>query len=271
MTDFYYDDGGYNNIGYDLGTGLDYTGASPGFSDIGYDLGSGLDSSYFDTSFMDPNFNWGNIQNYSDPYGMGYAPAENPWYEDLYKDLGGAGGIARLGLGGLSMLGNYLASREQRDDARNQFDRTLAFKEKELGLTSNTDLAKTDAIMGLLAQRDRAQLDPRRYAEIIASGQIPTEMMSQPVELARGGLGRVQGLLRGGSPGQADLINARLSDGEYVMDAETVSALGDGNTEAGAQRLDKMREELRRHKRSASPRSIPPPAKDPRKYMKGVK
>ena len=43
-----------------------------------------------------------------------------------------------------------------------------------------------------------------------------------------------------------------LSDGEYVMDAETVSALGDGSNDAGAKRLDEMRERLRAHKRGAA-------------------
>ena len=84
---------------------------------------------------------------------------------------------------------------------------------------------------------------------------------------AAGGANYVQG----GSPGQADDVNARLSHGEYIMDADVVSALGDGNTEAGAQRLDEMREAIRRHKRSAPNDSIPPPAKSPLQYLKGVK
>ena len=55
------------------------------------------------------------------------------------------------------------------------------------------------------------------------------------------------------------------------MDADSVSALGDGNTEAGAAKLDKMRENIRRHKRSASPKSIPPRAKEPEQYLRGGK
>ena len=39
-----------------------------------------------------------------------------------------------------------------------------------------------------------------------------------------------------------------LSDGEFVMDAETVSMLGDGSNEAGAKRLDELRTNLRKHK-----------------------
>lgn len=77
--------------------------------------------------------------------------------------------------------------------------------------------------------------------------------------------------MRGGTGGQDDKIPALLSDGEYVMDADVVSALGDGNNAAGAAKLDKMRENIRMHKRSASPKKIPPKAKAPEQYMKGKK
>ena len=75
--------------------------------------------------------------------------------------------------------------------------------------------------------------------------------------------------LRGGGGGQEDDIPAQLSAGEYVMDADVVAALGDGNPEAGARKLDKMRENIRTHKRSASAKKIPPKAKKPEQYLKG--
>lgn len=81
----------------------------------------------------------------------------------------------------------------------------------------------------------------------------------------------VIGLLRGGSSGQADDVPIHASHGEYVMDADTVSALGDGNNEAGASALDQMRINLRKHKRSAPATSIPPKAKSPEQYLKGRK
>lgn len=62
--------------------------------------------------------------------------------------------------------------------------------------------------------------------------------------IARAGGGGV----RGPGTGRSDEIEALLSDGEYVMDAETVAMLGDGSSEAGAKRLDEMRANLRRHK-----------------------
>jgi hypothetical protein len=75
------------------------------------------------------------------------------------------------------------------------------------------------------------------------------------------------GYVAGPSGGQEDKVNARLSDGEYVMDADTVSALGDGNNDAGAAKLDVMRQRLRAHKRSAPATKIPPKAKPPEAYL----
>lgn len=50
----------------------------------------------------------------------------------------------------------------------------------------------------------------------------------------------------GPGDGQSDDIDAKLSNGEYVMDAHTVSLLGNGSNEAGAKRLDEMRANLRK-------------------------
>ena len=72
----------------------------------------------------------------------------------------------------------------------------------------------------------------------------------------------------GAGTGQSDDIPTMLSDGEYVVDADTVAALGDGSSKAGAQALDKMREAIRTHKRSAPADKIPPKAKSPLEYLK---
>ena len=74
--------------------------------------------------------------------------------------------------------------------------------------------------------------------------------------------------VKGRGDGQSDEIPAMLADGEYVFDADTVAQLGNGSSDAGAKVLDKMREELRHHKRSAPVDSIPPKAKSPLEYIK---
>jgi hypothetical protein len=75
--------------------------------------------------------------------------------------------------------------------------------------------------------------------------------------------------VEGRGDGQSDDIPAMLADGEYVFDADTVAALGNGSSKAGALQLDKMRESIRKHKRSAPVNKIPPKAKSPLEYMKG--
>ena len=74
----------------------------------------------------------------------------------------------------------------------------------------------------------------------------------------------------GEGDGQSDDIPAMLADGEYVIDSETVAQLGNGSTKAGSDLLDKFREEIRAHKRSAPVDKIPPPSKSPLAYMKAA-
>lgn len=75
--------------------------------------------------------------------------------------------------------------------------------------------------------------------------------------------------VKGKGDGQSDDIPAMLADGEYVFDADTVAALGNGSSDAGAKRLDEMRQAIRKHKRSAPIDKIPPKAKSPLEYLKG--
>jgi hypothetical protein len=75
--------------------------------------------------------------------------------------------------------------------------------------------------------------------------------------------------VQGRGDGQSDSIPAMLADGEYVFDADTVAALGNGSNKAGAAVLDKMRQNIRTHKRAASSKKIPPAAKSPLEYLKG--
>lgn len=67
------------------------------------------------------------------------------------------------------------------------------------------------------------------------------------------------GLISGPGDGQSDSIPINAAAGEYMMDAETVSMLGNGDNSAGAAALDAWREALRAHKRAAPPDQIAPP------------
>jgi len=76
--------------------------------------------------------------------------------------------------------------------------------------------------------------------------------------------------VNGPGTGQSDDIPTMLADGEYVLDSDVVAALGDGSSKAGAEILDKFRQEIRSHKRSAPTDRIPPKAKNPLAYLKAA-
>ena len=89
--------------------------------------------------------------------------------------------------------------------------------------------------------------------------------------MAQGGLSVMSRFVKGGGTGRSDEINAKLSDGEYVIDAETVAMIGDGSSKAGAKKLDEMRSKIRQHKGKALAKGkFSPDAKSPLTYLKGV-
>jgi hypothetical protein len=96
---------------------------------------------------------------------------------------------------------------------------------------------------------------------------------NNPVAAAKGGaLNSLTGYAKGSGSGRADTINARLSDGEYVFDAESVALIGDGSSEEGARRLNEMRNKIREHKGKALAKGrISPNAKSPLSYLKGAR
>jgi hypothetical protein len=100
-----------------------------------------------------------------------------------------------------------------------------------------------------------------------ATGIVNPE--DEPV-FAQGGLAQGGRYMKGAGSGRDDKIPALLSDGEYVIDAETLALLGDGSTKEGAKRMDEFRAKVRKHKgRALSRGQISPDAKSPSKYMGG--
>jgi len=116
-------------------------------------------------------------------------------------------------------------------------------------------------------------IDPMQYLEGMARGGMAHGGLNEvhhadnaPLVQGRKDY-RAGSAVTGPGDGQSDDIPAMLADGEYVFDADTVAQLGNGSTKAGSKILDKFREELRAHKRSAPVNKIPPPAKSPLAYL----
>lgn len=104
------------------------------------------------------------------------------------------------------------------------------------------------------------------------------DVVNQGVKMAQGGLASFahggDNYLRGGTDGMADKLDttidnkqaAKLSHGEFVIPADVVSHLGNGNSDAGAQRLYDMMAKIRKA-RTGNPdqgKRI-----DPNKFMPG--
>ena len=76
----------------------------------------------------------------------------------------------------------------------------------------------------------------------------------------------------GEGDGTSDDIPAMLADGEFVFPADVVSALGNGSTKAGTDKLYEMMHSIRARARKAHPSDLPPNAlKSPLDYLKGRK
>ena len=81
---------------------------------------------------------------------------------------------------------------------------------------------------------------------------------------------RTEFAVNGPGTGRSDDIPAVLSDGEYVIDAETVALLGDGSSKAGAKKLDDLRVKVRKHKgQKLAKGRFSANAKKPEAYLSG--
>ena len=84
-----------------------------------------------------------------------------------------------------------------------------------------------------------ADASPKDIAKFIEDWHRRGSAMSRRLERATGG--RVTtGAVRGGSGGRADDVRANLAEGSYVIPADVVAALGDGNTDAGHDALRRL-------------------------------
>jgi hypothetical protein len=73
----------------------------------------------------------------------------------------------------------------------------------------------------------------------------PSSFKQGAFHLAAGGMPQgIGSMVRGAGDGQSDSIPAQLSDGEFVVSAPVVSALGRGSNTAGAKKLHNMQKNV---------------------------
>lgn len=249
--------------------------------------------------FYNPNASWESMTSpmYESSYGSqsGLLPSSGSLYDisdytqtpdasllSSLPSMSQVGGFLKdygpLLAGGLGLYGNYMAQQQQQEQMKKQLQlirEQQELAEKKDAVANYMEPWKVDLATKFM---ERSNLDPAMLAQARAAAQkgysqayggspyvgsaFQNNPFGPPVQMAEGGLG----MLSGATGGQADEIPASLSDGEYVVPADVVSDLGDGNSNAGGLALTKMIKNVRKHKGRKD--KLPPAAKSPEKYLK---
>jgi hypothetical protein len=77
--------------------------------------------------------------------------------------------------------------------------------------------------------------------------------------------------VKGEGDGTSDSVPAMLASGEFVIPADVVSGLGNGDNDAGAEVLDEFLSVIRSHKRAADSKDLPEDSKGPLTYLAEAK
>ncbi len=192
--------------------------------------------------------------------GEGFGALRNLLPESIANLLPDDLSMTELGIGALGLAAlSGLSEQDQMDismaETNGIFDKT----------TNQYDFVK---IRGEANQRGMT-LGQFLSSPFFMNDQSKYYMNNDTMYAAEGGIMDAPGYVSGPGDGRDDVINARLSDGEYVIDSESVSLLGNGSNEAGAEMLDDMRKKLRMHKGKVLAKGkFSPDAKSPLEYMR---
>ena len=89
-----------------------------------------------------------------------------------------------------------------------------------------------------------------------------------PQFFSEGGLNSMQNtFVKGAGDGTSDSVPAMLANGEFVIPADVVSALGNGSNDSGASVLDQFLKTIRAHKTKAGKKGLPPDSKGALGYL----
>ena len=194
----------------------------------------------------------------------GAAAKPNWWNRDvgflgkLGTDLGIKNKHAAL-VGGLLAAGAADALKPKEDTSMPSQSDFFgpSFSQSSLGTPGGFKLA---SVSSGVAPESAASEYAKKYYRFAVGGDVGGE----------GHSGRSSFAVNGPGTGRSDEIPAMLSDGEYVIDAETVALLGDGSSKAGAKKLDDLRVKIRKHKgKQMAKGKFSRDAKPVEKYMAG--
>ena len=175
----------------------------------------------------------------------------------ILGSLGGSSMLLPAALLGAAVLGNKPAAALPQSDTKGPTDPNMT---KPL---DTTPLYRPRLALNLDYYNYGAGPEATYYGPAAAR---PADTPAPTVAAATGG--PLSRFVEGGGTGRSDSIDAKLSDGEYVIDAETVALLGDGSSKAGAKRLDQFRANIRKQKgRELAKGKFSSDARSPEEYI----
>ena len=130
------------------------------------------------------------------------------------------------------------------DCAANLLTSTVSQRRAAMGLKPLSHMSQHISPMGNMGGLAKGGL-PSKYREAAPEGHN-TEFVT----------GLTGFYACGGGTGQSDEISAMLHDGDYVMDADVVAALGDGSSKAGKDVLESFRSQVP-HKETGGGKPVP--------------
>jgi hypothetical protein len=172
----------------------------------------------------------------------------------LFDPVGNASWAPQTKLGGLGFAGKFI----NQEDNTYYLNPEQARREKEaednyqFGWDTGTDEE---------ADSQYYDYDPTEV-EYAADGGL---IGHNPQFFSEGGMGNRY--VRGDGDGTSDSVPAMLASGEFVIPADVVSGLGNGDNDAGAHVLDQFMQAIRKHKRAADPSELPEDSKGPLSYL----
>jgi hypothetical protein len=258
----------------DFGGAANFDSGSNWVNQYSPDLSSNYDWNFAPTNRVETDQGYFMPQEYK---GMDITPApaeSSPWTTALNNLIASPDAMVKLGLGGLGALGNMYSQMQtnkmnkkaMKNNAKYDAYRAAAMERAQ----KNAAIADKYNNSYDTTTAATAKYTPLTREQAMTYGE--TGAPHQQIEITPGVTTRNY-LAEGGFAhgGQADTIPAMLSEGEFVIPADVVSILGDGNSRAGGSALQQMMQQIRAGAGRTNTKSIPAKAKPATAYLKGKK
>lgn len=169
-------------------------------------------------------------------------------------------------LGGLGFSGSFINQDDDYINAQADERQRIIDEVRQRGWMTEEERATLEQGSGFFDIDDEnllADASPWYSTEYAKGGHID----HRPEFYSEGGASLANRYVKGNGDGTSDSVPAMLASGEFVIPADVVSGLGNGDNDAGAKVLDEFMAAIRHHKRSTNPRELPPDSEGPLAYL----